>query len=444
MTKLENLRNFARSLFQSGLEAADPRTALTKALQAHPDLSQYHKDGSSSEQSIIILAIGKAALPMAMTMLENLPPKAVKSCHIVTNYENAEQAPPLPAYCTLHPSGHPVPDQNGERAAQAILDCLAHSTEQDHIITLISGGGSALLPCPIDGISLDDKIAVNKVLLANGLPIHEMNLIRQTLSKLKGGGLASLAAPSRITSFILSDVVGDDLATIASGPTVAPLGTRQEALALFNKYDLLTQLPLSVRDYLNDADDTPTHRNPNCENILIGTNGKSLEAIQSSTKTTLPDWTTTILSNRLEGDVNDVAQQLHAIAQQAPEGEKSIYLWGGETTVTLTGNGKGGRNQELALRFVALADQSPIKGQWAFLSGGTDGRDGPTDSAGGLVDAETISRIKAASGDIASLLANNDSYQALALADDHVITGPTGTNVADIQIFLCDKTNKTG
>ena len=423
--KIEQLRDLASALFEAGVAAADPRLVLEKTFEETP-LEPLR------EGRYLIIALGKAAGAMAQTCLKALPDDTPYKCIVITNYEN--DAPIEGATCFA--SGHPVPDENGQKAGKAIMDLLATTTENDRVLVLISGGGSALVPAPLPGLTLADKIAVNKILLANGYNIHEMNVVRQSLSLLKGGGLSQLAFPAPVNSYILSDVVGDDLSVIASGPTNPPLGGKKDALALFEAKGLTDKLPPAVRSALEAEDNENQKDLSNTTNLLIGSNRLSLDAILDS----LPmGWRGLILDDLLEGDVEEVAPLLLEAVRDAPQGQKSVYIWGGETTVTLKGDGKGGRNQELALRFAAANEANPLEGDWVFLSGGTDGRDGPTDSAGGLVDAETLHRIRQAGEKPEALLANNDSYKALEIAGDHLMIGATGTNVADIQICLVDK-----
>ena len=422
---IEQLRDLATALFEAGVAAADPRLALEKTFAQTP-LAPLQ------EGRYLVIALGKAAGAMARTCLKALPEDTAFECLVITNYEN--DAPIEGATCFA--AGHPVPDENGLKAGKAVMDLLATTTPEDRVIVLISGGGSALVPAPLPGLSLEDKIAVNKLLLAHGYAIQEMNLVRQSLSRLKGGGLSQLAAPAPVQSYILSDVVGDDLSVIASGPTNPPLGSKKDAMALFESKGLVDQLPPSVKKALEVEGEEAEIDFSHTTNLLIGSNRLSLDAILES----LPlGWRGLILDDLLEGDVEEIAPQLHEAARKAPEDQMSVYIWGGETTVTLKGDGKGGRNQELALRFAAANEGNPIEGDWVFLSGGTDGRDGPTDSAGGLVDAETLHRIRQTGERPQALLANNDSYKALELAGDHLMIGATGTNVADIQICLVDK-----
>ena len=248
--------------------------------------------------------------------------------------------------------------------------------------------------------------------------------MRQQLSRLKGGGLARLAAPAKLHGYILSDVIGDDLRVIASGPTVAPIATRSAARELLINLNVFDQMPVSVQAYLKvnapEAAATPS------ENTLIGSNGHSLRAMQVASGNGI------IVSESLTGDVSEAAELILKSALQNPA---NTLIFGGETTVTIRGNGKGGRNQELALRVAMLAENENL-GDWLFLSGGTDGRDGPTDAAGGIVDGNTVQRIRNAGENPEALLANNDSYAALKAAGDLLMTGATGTNVADVQVFL--------
>ena len=410
------LRDKARKLFAVACLAADPAEALAAAIRDTP-LPVPDKGGVTR-----VVAIGKAALPMAALLAERLKGRAF-SMIVVTNYENARDLPGA----TVIASGHPVPDENGARAARAVEALLTPAKAEDRVIALISGGGSALLPAPVAGLTLDDKAEVNRLLLANGFGITEVNLIRQQLSRLKGGGLLRVAAPAPVTAYILSDVIGDDLRVIASGPTVAPIGTREEARELLRARGLWDALPQPARAILDD-EVTPTPLPP-ARNTLIGSNRKSLEAM-----VTAAGADATIADDNLTGDVAEAAARIIATARQASKDRPACLIFGGETTVTLRGKGLGGRNQELALR-VAM-DMPALDRGWVFLSGGTDGRDGPTEAAGGIVDAGTCDRIRRAGGDPQALLDENDSNRALSLAGDLLVTGATGTNVADVQILL--------
>ncbi len=410
-----DLRAEAVRLFGAAVAAADPAGALRRAILSHP------VEAPLPGGAYIVIAVGKAAVPMAEAALDMLTDAPVRAL-VVTNYENAR---PIGGAVVMA-AGHPVPDEYGAAAGAAVADLLQAAGERDRVIALISGGGSALLPAPAPGLTLADKVAVNRLLLANGFEITEINLIRQQLSRLKGGGMLRLAAPAPVTGYILSDVIGDDLRAIASGPTVAPLGTRADARQLLQGRGLWADLPQAVRVHL-EAPEEARALVPQATNHLIGSNRASLAAAAAAFGPGAR-----VVSDRLVGDVAAAAAEI--VAAATTPGTSTCLIFGGETTVTLRGTGKGGRNQELALR-VAMA--MPKLGRpWVFLSGGTDGRDGPTDAAGGIVDAGTTARIRAGGGDPVALLADNDSHRALGLAGDLLITGATGTNVADVQILL--------
>ncbi|MDI3336943.1 DUF4147 domain-containing protein [Defluviimonas aestuarii] len=410
------LRERAKELFQIACRAADPALALRAALTENP-LPRPDPGGVYH-----VVSIGKAAVPMATELLRQLGDDAHDAL-VITNYENAGNLPGA----TVMASGHPVPDENGAKAAAEVISRLTNTTEADRVIALISGGGSALLPAPAEGLTLADKAEVNRLLLAHGFEITEINLIRQQLSRLKGGGFLRHAAPSPVTAYILSDVIGDDLRVIASGPTVAPIGTSGDAKALLTERGIWDQLPATVRAHLEA--EKPQHPLPKAKNILIGSNRKSLDAVATAAGTGAR-----IVSDHLTGDVAEAAEAVIHTARNAPRDRPACLIFGGETTVVLKGTGLGGRNQELSLR-VALA-MPDLGRDWVFLSGGTDGRDGPTDAAGGIVDSGTAGRIRAAGRDPEALLANNDSHAALKAAGDLLTTGATGTNVADVQILM--------
>ncbi len=410
---MSDLRDTALALFGVACQAADPARALTAALVAHP-LPRPDPGGGYR-----VVAFGKAAIPMAACLIARIGGAPVL---IVTNAENARDLPGA----TVLVAGHPVPDESGATAARQVEAFVGAAGPTDRVIALVSGGGSAMLPAPVAGLTLADKAALNRVLLGAGFDITDMNLIRQQVSRLKGGGLLrATAAP--VTAYILSDVIGDDLRVIASGPTVAPIGTRADAQALLRSRGSWDKVPQTVRDVLDRAPEV-TAQLPRATNILIGSNRISLDAIAAQTPNAM------IVEDHLTGDVADAAAIIVKAAQDAPVGRSACLIFGGETTVILRGTGLGGRNQELALRVALL--MNGVTRPWAFLSGGTDGRDGPTDAAGGLVDGTSIARMQAAGGDPETLLANNDSHAALHLSGDLVISGATGTNVADVQIMM--------
>lgn len=433
----DDARAQLRDIFLAGVAAADPYQSVLKQLQQY--LLEVKDDGR-----LIILAIGKAALGMAEAALEHFSDHPNKTALAVTNYENYDALqkrikqgePAFEGRC--YPAGHPVPDGKGLLAAQAVKE-LAHSAgADDFVLFLISGGGSALLPMPAEGLSLSDKMDVNAKLLASGADITEMNLVRQALSGLKGGRLAAISKPARQCSLILSDVIGDDLRVIASGPTIAAIGTPDEARDKLAELGLWDEVPQSVRQHLQQADaeaharadHSPLKDWKNISNaILVGSNARSLDAMAEHC-----EGKAKVIRTPLVGSVEEAAAIIVHHMLETSAGQP--VLFGGETTVQLKGDGRGGRNQELALQVATLMQEAGYGGDWVFLSGGTDGRDGPTDAAGAIVDGGSLDRIRAKGGDPKALLENNDSYQALSLSGDLLITGATGTNVADLQIAL--------
>jgi len=442
----QTLRDQAQKIFMTGVRAADPGAAVHRHLAyvqgrlqiACHDTTDRKSTRSRSWSKIHVIAFGKAAVPMASAVLEIIPRQSLAAPPtVVTSYENAMPVDGL----HILGAAHPLPDESGQQAARSIATIASNARQGELVLVLISGGASALLPSPPDGIPLADKTAATELLLASGADIGEINTVRKHLSLLKGGGLARLAAPADLHALILSDVIGDDLSTIASGPTVADDTTFAQALHVFEKRNLVHRLPASVRDHLERGCSGAIVETPgsddsvfaNTGNTLIGSNRISLDAAIADAQGAA--FAVHVHSRALHGEARDVAQQICSAAADLPTGRHAI-LAGGETTVTLQGNGRGGRNQELALAFALQAKQCDLAADWVLLSGGTDGIDGPTDAAGGIVDSGTVHRIQSAGGDPRALLENNDAYHALQMSNDLVTTGATGTNVADLVVML--------
>ncbi len=402
-------------MFLAGVAAADPVRAVDKALTDAPIQAVTGR--------LILLAIGKAAHGMLQAAMDHAPHNADVTAIAVTNYENHREIAGVQCFA----AGHPVPDENGIKAGQAVRALLDGVGAEDHVLALISGGGSALLPGPVEGLSLDDKAAVNQLLLATGADIEETNIVRQGLSLFKGGGLLRLAAPASVRSLILSDVIGDDLRVIASGPTVAPIADRQRGIEILNDLGVWEDVPPAAREVLSSEQSRSDL--PRSNATLVGSNGLSLAAMAEASKRRIEK-----IDTPLDGPVTQAARRVVDAAMAAPRG--TILAFGGETTVVLTGDGRGGRNQELALRVALLAEHTGLAGDWMFLSGGTDGRDGPTDAAGAIVDQGSLSRMRQVGIEPEARLANSDSYAALQASGDLLMIGATGTNVADLQLFL--------
>ena len=417
------LRRHGRAILKAAIQAANPAAAVVRELTRH-NLDRY--------QRIFVVGAGKASGTMARAA------EKILGRRITAGWVNVKDGDP--ARCrriTLHPSGHPVPNAEGQFGAMQIAQLAGTSGPRDLIICLISGGASALMPLPAEGISLAAKQEATRLLLACGATIHEMNAVRKHLSAIKGGHLARLAAPSTVISLILSDVVGDDLDVIGSGPTAPDCTTFATALAVLDRYAIRSRVAPEVRHRLEQGSgETPKPSDPlfnRVRNLVIGSNQQSLNAAAAHAKQL--GYRTVILSSTMQGETRDVASVHAAIARQIrttgqPFHPPACVISGGETTVTIRGSGLGGRNQEFALAaamgIVGLRDV-------LILSGGTDGSDGPTTAAGALADGKTINRSKL---DARQALAANDSNRFFAELDDLVVTGPTGTNVMDIHLIL--------
>ena len=398
---------FDRALrsFRAGVAAADPCAAVTRYMPVFATAPT-------------LIAVGKAAARMAVAAHASLP--KVAEAIVVTNPENAVDVP----WARCFAAAHPVPDAVGLSAGQAVMDAVtraAAASPPRPILCLISGGGSALLPAPVAGVSLADKARVSDLLLASGADIGTVNMIRQQISQLKGGGLLGFAGAAPVTALVLSDVIGDDLRAIASGPTVAPIGTPRQAVDTLKSLGCWGAVPCAVQQYLSSAPPRPAP--PPAHNILVGSNGISVAAMASA----LPH--ATLHHTPIEGDVAAAAAHVARLG-------RGSHVFGGETTVVVTGTGKGGRNQELALRVALLAESAGWTAPWLYLQAGSDGRDGPTDAAGGIVTDQTLGRIRAAGVDPIAALANNDAYTALKAGNGLLITGGTGTNVADLGVLI--------
>jgi hydroxypyruvate reductase len=422
------LKQHALHLFQAGVAAADPYLAVKRCL-----------DLNALSEKIYVIAFGKAACAMVRAAVELIPYEHLAAAIAVTNYENAIAVDDV----QVLEAGHPLPDLAGFHAAQEIAERVKQAQANDLVLVLISGGGSALLPYPVVGVSLKEKIATTNLLLACGATINEINCVRKHLSQLKGGGLARLAAPATVHALILSDVLGDDLSTIASGTTVPDNSTYSDAIKVLKNKNVWSNVPKSVQQHLQQGEqrliaETPKANDPifmHTSHVLCASNTVSLNAAQVAAEQL--GYRTQIYSEQLCGIAKDEAEKLAAYAATiVPTLQPLALLAGGETTVNLTGNGKGGRNQEFALAFALAAEKHGLTGQWTLLSGGTDGRDGPTDAAGGIVDANSLPAMINAGLNPNESLNNNDAYHALNSANDLLITGATGTNVADLQILL--------
>lgn len=446
----QTLRKNALSIFQQGIKAADPYQAVKnslkikdKQLEIALDFNDSNKIRQGNWSKIHIIAFGKAACSMAKAAKEILSEYSETSDAIaITNYENVIAVKGV----EVIGANHPIPDESGLNAARLIVNRLKNTRAGELVLTLISGGGSALLPLPAEGISLQDKQKTTDLLLASGADIEQINCVRKHLSQLKGGQLAEQASPADLHSLILSDVIGDDLSSIASGPTVADNSTFEQAINILTNKAIWDKIPTTVQDLLIKGRENKIKETAkadaaffkNTSQTLIGSNRISLDSCLK--KAAELGYRTELFSASLCGEASYIAEQLALYAKQVENTSKTndaiAILAGGETTVTLTGNGLGGRNQEMALAFAIAAEKHNLTCHWTFLSGGTDGRDGPTDAAGGIVDPGTLIRMRQSNLNPNDFLKNNDSYTALKESQDLVIIGATGTNVADLQVLL--------
>ncbi len=326
----------------------------------------------------------------------------------------------------LQAARHPLPDQRGVDGARQIAAIAQQAGERDLVICVISGGASALLPAPVPGLTLEQKQTITRTLINGGATIHELNTVRKHLSGIKGGQLAALAHPARVIALILSDVIGDDLDVIGSGPTVADRSTVADAQAVLQKYGVpdagvFRETPKSTRGV---------------QNLIVGSNTLAIDAAAAKAKEL--GYKPLVLSTFIEGETRDVAAMHAAIAKEIlahdrPARRPVCVLSGGETTCTVRGSGIGGRNQEFVLAAaIALQGAQGV----TILSGGTDGIDGPTDAAGAIADGETVAKAAAAGLDARTFLADNDSYRFFEPLNALLKTGPTGTNVMDVRLLL--------
>ncbi len=443
---LAQMRGHARTMFADAVAAADPRAAVVRTLHKQPNSSQIQSTAKPqsfqlqefSRRKVRVVAFGKAAITMTEGALECVPEDLLIEAPVaVTSYENVIQHGKI----QILGAGHPIPNADGLKAARKIAKTVRAAKADELILALISGGASALLPMPPPSITLEDKRNATQLLLTSGADIHEINTVRKHLSELKGGGLARLAYPAALQVLILSDVLDNDPGTIASGPTAGDLTTFSDAKGVFLRRGIWEQIPNSIQAHLDRGcdgliDETTLPEDEifrDVSNTIVGSNLISLDSICQSAKSAGYD--VQIVSKALTGEARSVAEKF-LMRASAPIERPTAFVAGGETTVTVRGSGLGGRNQEMALTFAIDADSRFNNLSWVFLSGGTDGIDGPTDAAGGLVDPGTIARIHNAGYDPRLLLDNNDAYHALDHAGDLLVTGATGTNVADLQILL--------
>lgn len=448
------MRDDARSIFMAGVASVDPRPMVSSELIVEGsrlrlasgprgrswDLSRFER--------VLVLGFGKAGSRMAQGAVDALGARvsgglvAVKAGHA----EACERVEIVEA-------AHPVPDASSVAAARRIMALAREADERTLVLVLVSGGGSSLLCAPYDGhgrsLSLDDKAAVTRELLACGAGIKEINAVRRHLSAVKGGRLAEALAPATVVTLALSDVIGDELSSIASGPTVPDPTSWRDALAVLWRYNIAKKVPKAALKLLEDGamglvPDTPKPGDPafrRVTNLVIGSNRKA--ALAARVRARELGYRALYLGSRMNGEARELAlaylaMGMDAAAAGSPLRRPACILAGGESTVTLKGRGKGGRNQEMALSFLSrLAEEDPaIAARLCFLSAGTDGNDGPTDAAGAYADLGLLSQAAELGLNPREYLAENDSYRFYDAVGGLLKTGPTNTNVCDLQILL--------
>jgi hydroxypyruvate reductase len=413
-------------MFRAALGAADPAGAVVRALEA----GRYDR-----YRRIFVIGAGKASATMAHAA-ERVLGRRIEAGLVNTKYGHLAKLRRI----ELNECGHPVPDERGVEGARRIAALAEQAGPDDLVICLISGGASALLPFPAEPITLGEKQETTRLLLAFGASIHEINAVRKHISAIKGGQLARLASPATVESLLLSDVIGDDLDVIGSGPTAPDASTFERALEILDKYGIRAKAPAAVRARLENgaAGEIPETPKPGDKlfrrttNRVIGSNRLAVDAAAAHAKAA--GFRTLVLSTFVEGETRDVARMHAAIAKEIrasgrPLKPPACIITGGETTVTLRGSGLGGRNQEFVL--AAAVDIAGLDNV-VVLSAGTDGTDGPTDAAGAIADGRTLSRNPC----VQQFLAANDSYHYFEPLGDLIVTGPTGTNVMDVRILL--------
>lgn len=430
-------RPLVMEVLEAALRAAEPYAAVTSALRERPEAASLPPTGR-----IYVLGAGKAGAAMALAAEDALGERIAGGLVVVKDgHTPTGEGARLPERIELVEAGHPIPDGRGVAATARLLDMAARAGKGDLVLCLISGGGSALLTAPADGVSLEDVQAVTGALLRNGATINELNAVRKHLSRVSGGRLARVAHPAGVLSLILSDVTGSPLDVIASGPTVPDPTTYADAVRVLRSRGAWDAAPASVREHLAGGaagrlEETPKPGDPifrGVGNVLVASNVTSVEAAAARAREL--GLNTLVVSTFVEGEARDVGTMLAGMAREMcerdrPAARPGCLLFGGETTVTVRGRGVGGRNSELAL---AAALGLRGLGPGALVASlATDGGDGASSGAGGIVDGTTVERASEHGFDPREYLDNNDSYTLLAKLGDAIVTGPTGTNVNDV------------
>jgi len=443
---LQGLRADAETIFRAGIEAVDAQKAVARHLSLDGNNSELLvgtdiRISLSRTKRVFVVGAGKAAASMTAAVEDVICPVFLPEGVVNVKYGHTT---PRPRFISLNECGHPLPDHAGVHGAGMIVGILDQLADTDLLLVLVSGGASALLPAPAAGVSLGEKQYTTDLLLRSGADIYELNAVRKHLSRLKGGQLAIRAGHATVVALILSDVIGDRFNVIGSGPTASDLSTFDDALNVLRKYDLVRSVPAAVVQRLvagsrGEIPETPKSIRSNfhaVHNVLVGSNRLAIQSAAQTARTL--GYNPLILSSTLQGETREVARMHVEILREVitsgnPVQMPAYFLSGGETTVTMRGSGKGGRNQEFALTAAIAAAGLP---NVVILAAGTDGTDGPTDAAGAIVDGATQARAIAIGLSPIDHLNRNDSYPILDDLGDLLRTGSTGTNVMDLNIML--------
>ena len=430
-------------IFKHGVSSVQPNNILDNFIKVKSKkiiVTEGSKQKIYSKiNRVFPVCIGKASVDMAKKIKKifKVSNFKIEKGILIVNKENFSKVKGFKCFS----SGHPIPNRNGLDASIFLENYLGKLEKNDLVLIFISGGGSALAPYPVDGISLEEKIIINKILLESGANIKEINIVRKHLSKLKGGNLVKICNPAYVHSFILSDVIGDDLSSIASGMTTYDNSTFRDVKKILNKYKIWTKIPKNIKNHINNGEkkkelETPEKNNQifkKTNNTLIGSNNLCLNNMKNLCKKY--NINSKIWFKNIDGDVKKISKKFSNNIKKIKYKTPVLLISGGETTVKVNGKGKGGRNQEFALYFaIEMKKINPSK-SFIILSAGTDGRDGPTNAAGGILNQGSLEKIKNKKVNLKKELLNNNSYQVLKKINSLVIIDGTNTNVADVQLI---------
>jgi len=441
MDKLTGLRQVAQEVFKEALRAADPEEAVLRHLRLKEGILRVGTVDYFLNQfeRILVVGAGKAAAGMARAVEEVLGER-VSGGLVITKSGHGRRLRKI----EVREAGHPMPDAAGVKATDELIAMVERAGEHDLVLGLISGGGSALLVSPAGNITLADLTQAYRLLLGSGLDVTAVNTVRKHLSRVQGGRLAEWVYPATLATLILSDVIGDRLEVIASGPTVPDPTSFSDALTVLHRAGLYEKMPGSIQEFLEKGSRGEWKETPDpdsevfqrAHNIIVGSNTMSLEAAEHAARR--KGMNPLILSSTVSGEAREIAHFYLALAREVrqhrrPTAVPACLIAGGEPTVTVRGTGKGGRSQELALAVAMGLEEIPGT---VFLAAGTDGSDGPTDAAGAVADTETLTRARAAKLDPLRDLTDNNAYPFFQALNDLILTGPTGTNVMDVHLLL--------